>query len=63
MKRETWTIEPDDDVKSLVSKEITRRAGRNKKNQRGVRTRIINDAIRNLLASLSGKRELGKAKN
>lgn len=57
MKRETWTIEPDEDVKSLVSKEITRRAGKDKRNHRGVRTRILNDAIRSYLASLAGKRE------
>lgn len=57
MKRETWTIEPDDDVKSLVSKEIIRRAGKNKANQRGIRTRILNEAARVFLAKLAGKRE------
>lgn len=57
MKRETWTIEPDEDVKSLVSKEIVRIAGKNKRNHRGVRTRIINDSIRVVLAKLAGKRE------
>ncbi len=57
MKRETWTIEPDEDVKSLVSKEIIRRAGKSKANQRGVRTRIINEATRVFLAKLVGKRE------
>lgn len=57
MKRETWTIEPDEDVKSLVSKEIIRRAGKDKSRQRGVRTRILNEATRVFLVKLSGKRE------
>jgi len=57
VKRETWTIEPDEDVKSLVSKEIARIAGKNKARHRGLRTKIINEALRKVLASLSGKRE------
>lgn len=57
MKRETWTIEPDEDVKELVSKEIKLRAGRMKRNQRGARTRIINESLRKTLALMAGKKE------
>jgi hypothetical protein len=56
MKRKTWTFDPDNDVKSLVSKEITRRVGKNG-DRRGKRTEIIHEAIRKYLASLNGKRE------
>jgi hypothetical protein len=56
MKRETWTIEPDDDVKSIVSKEIIRIAGKKKENQRGIRTRIVNESIRKTFSSLTANR-------
>lgn len=56
MKRKTWTFDPDNDVKSLVSKEITRRVGKNG-DRRGKRTEILHEAIRKYLASLNGKRE------
>lgn len=56
MKRRTWTIEPDSDVKSLMSKEITRRVGKNG-DKRGKRTEILHEAVRNYLAHLNGKRE------
>ena len=55
-KRETWTIEPDDDVKSLMDKAITRKVGKGG-SSRGLRTRIIEEALRAQLANLRGKRE------
>lgn len=56
MKRVTWTIEPAGDVKSLVSKAINAVAGR-KGQKRGLRTKLINEAVRSHLAHLRGKRE------
>ena len=56
MKRETWTVEPEADVRSLVRKEMNRMVGRSG-NKRGLRTRIIHDALRAHLAGLKGKRE------
>jgi hypothetical protein len=55
-KRITWTLEPDPDVASLVDKRITEMAGKHG-NKRGLRTRIINEALRNALSYLLGKRE------
>ena len=60
MKRTTWTIQPADDVKSLVAKEINRRVGR-RGSKKGVRTQIINEALRKVLFYLNGKREESKA--
>lgn len=59
MKRETWTFEPDKKAKSLVVKEMNRRAGRNGE-RRGLRTAILNAALAHYLSSLNGKRELAK---
>ncbi len=56
MKRETWTFEPSKEVKSLVKKEMTRRVGCGR-NTRGVRTKILNDALGAFLFALKGKRE------
>lgn len=56
-KRITWTVEPDADVTSLVDKRITEMAGK-RGSKRGLRTRIVNEALRNHLAYLLGKREL-----
>ena len=55
-KRITWTVEPDPDVASLVDKRVTQMAGK-RGNKRGLRTRILNEAVRNHLAYLLGKRE------
>ncbi len=55
-KRITWTVEPDRDVSSLVDKRITQMAGKHG-NKRGLRTRILNEAVRNQLSYLAGKRE------
>jgi hypothetical protein len=59
---ETWTIRPDRDVRSLMSKAInqTLRLARQrgiKLEKRGLRTRLLNEAIRAQYASLRGKRE------
>jgi uncharacterized protein (DUF4415 family) len=68
MKRNIWTYEPPDDVKSLMRKAINSRVDRKalKKNRhaaRGMRTKILNAALRKYLAKLSGKREAGYGKN
>jgi hypothetical protein len=57
-KRITWTVEPAADVVSLVNKRITEMAGKHG-NKRGLRTRIVNEALRNALSYLQGKREAG----
>lgn len=54
--RITWTVEPAPDVASLMAKRITQMAGKHG-NQRGLRTRILNEALRNQLSYLTGKRE------
>lgn len=59
MKRETWTFEPSEEVRSLVNKEMNRRAGKHGE-KRGLRTKILNDALESFLFSLKGKRELSK---
>jgi hypothetical protein len=59
MKRETWTFEPSQEAKSLLQKEMNRRAGRGGE-KRGLRTKILNDALVAFLFSLKGKRELAK---
>ena len=59
-KRTTWTIEPDEDVASLVSKEMTARVGRNG-NRRGLLTKILNELARSGLAHHKGKREINAA--
>ena len=56
-KRITWTVEPARDVESLVDKRMTQMVGKNG-NKRGLRTRILNEAVRHHLAYLHGKREL-----
>jgi len=56
MKRVTWTIEPAEDVKSLVGKAINALAGREGR-KRGLRTKLINEAVRSHLACFRGKRE------
>lgn len=58
-KRITWTVEPDADVASLLDKRMTQIVGK-RGNKRGLRTKIINEAVRNHLAYLSGKRERPK---
>ena len=59
MKRETWTFEPSEEAKSLLAKAINKRAGRGGET-RGLRTRILNEAIADFLAAHSGKREASK---
>jgi hypothetical protein len=56
-KRITWTFEPDEDVRSLVSKAMNQLAGR-KGDKRGMRTKIICEAVRQHLTNLRGKREV-----
>lgn len=60
----TWTFEPDDDVRSLISKATTAAVGKknaDKKAARGLRTKFINEAIRLTYApKFGGKREAGK---
>ena len=58
MKRVTWTIEPTGDVKSLVRKAMNAIAGR-KGRKRGLRTKLVNEAVRAHFAHLRGKREGG----
>ena len=58
-KRITWTLEPDRDVESLVDKRITEMVGKHG-NKRGLRTRILNEAVRQQLAYLHSKRELAR---
>lgn len=55
-KRKTWTFEPDADVKSLMAKALNAEVGRRGR-KRGLRSRILNDAVRAALAHLAGKRE------
>ena len=55
-QRITWTFEPDADVQSLLAKEMTRLRGRNGK-KRGLRTTLINDALREMFKANRGKRE------
>ncbi len=55
-KRETWTFEPDGDVKSLVSKQASKRFGRGTA-PRGFRSELLNEALRAYLSSLRGKQE------
>ena len=54
-KNPVWTLKPPPDVRSLVSKEITKRGGRGAK---GLRSQIIFNAIRRQYAHLVGKLEL-----
>lgn len=54
--RTTWTIDPDHESESLMDKAITRICGKTG-NRRGVRTRIILDALKMHLATMKGKRE------
>jgi len=49
MKRNIWTIEPDTDVREWMEKEIRKQAGKDKRNHRGWRTRIINSVLRKAL--------------
>ena len=56
-KRITWTVEPARDVESLLDKRMTQMVGK-RGNKRGLRTRIVNEAVRYYLANLQGKREL-----
>ena len=60
--RETWTIQPEADVVSLMRKainEAVREAGDRglKLGRRGLRTRLLNEAFRAQYAHLRGKRE------
>lgn len=60
--RTIWTYEPDDDVKSLMKKAITSKVGRaamknDKHAARGMRSKILNSALREHLARFLGKRE------
>lgn len=55
--RTTWTFQPEPDVQSLLSKAVNRRVGRTGR-KHGLRTSIINEAIRQYLADLRGKREM-----
>ena len=61
-KRITWTIQPADDVKSLMGKAITRFKREMRKrgetvSDRGIRTLLLNEAVRLQHAKLKGKRE------
>lgn len=61
-KRITWTIQPAEDVKSLMGKAITRFKREMKKrgknvSDRGIRTLLVNEALRLQHANLRGKRE------
>ena len=60
--RETWTIQPEADVVSLMRKainEAVREAGARglKAGRRGLRTRLLNEAFRAQYERLRGKRE------
>ena len=62
MEDETWTIRPDDDVRSLMSKAINQimRIAKKKNipiTRRGLRTQLLNEAFRLQNADLIGKRE------
>ena len=67
--RETWTIQPEADVASLMRKainEAVREAGARglKAGRRGLRTRLLNEAVRAHYERLRGKREgEGKAES
>lgn len=66
MKRTTWTFEPSPEAISLVKKavnKLARRAGPKRKSteKRGLRTAILNEAIRSYLEKLQGKRETPSA--
>ena len=68
MGRESWTVRPEADVASLMKKAINRlvrRAMRQgvKLERRGLRSRLLNEALRAQLADLKGKREEGKAES
>ncbi len=54
--RETWTFEPDEITKSLMRKAMNRHAGKDA-NKRGLRTKLLNEAVCKFYASLAGKRE------
>lgn len=55
-KRRTWTFEPADDVRSLMARAINSKVGRGGQ-ERGLRSRLINKAIRLQCVALAGKRE------
>lgn len=57
----TWTFRPAADVKRLLNREITRISGGKKFAQRGLRSRLLNDALRLAFAKNRKKRELNKA--
>ena len=61
MKRTTWTVEPDEDVRHLMERAILARVGkRNAKNKnatRGLRSKFINDSVRKGFAHLGRKLE------
>jgi hypothetical protein len=63
-KSRTWTFEPDPAVRSLIRKAMVRTVGRNNINNpkatRGLRSKFINEAIRQHFAGLNGKREAAK---
>ncbi|HZV33172.1 MAG TPA: hypothetical protein VFB72_01245 [Verrucomicrobiae bacterium] len=56
-KRLTITFQPDKDAQSLLSKELNRIAGVNGE-KHGLRSRLINEAIRLAFNRNKGKREL-----
>lgn len=49
MKRVIWSFEPDKDVAEMVTKAIRSKAGSRKANQRGWKSRLLNESLRHLL--------------
>ena len=49
MKRTLWTYEPDTEVEELMQKAIRKYAGKDKRNQRGWRTKLIEESIRSYI--------------
>jgi hypothetical protein len=57
-RRAKWSYKPEHDVESLVKKAVNRLAQKlHQKNKTGLRSQIINEALRAHLAALAGKRE------
>lgn len=62
-KSRLWAFQPTEENKSLMSKAIHREMRMAKKHglvlkERGIKTRLLNEAIRLTFASLAGKRAL-----
>jgi len=61
MKRLTITFQPTADVASFISKEINKICGKKSgdRARRGVKTRLINEALHRAYGRNRGKREVG----